>query len=583
MPAKTIKVDSAAEAYLTVLKDRGVDYLFGNAGTDFPSIIEGLSKSLTGEGSAPTPVTVPHENLVVAMAHGYYVATGRMAAVMVHVNVGTANAICGVMNAARENVPILMTSGRTPLTEEGFDGSRSLYIHWGQEMFDQASTLREMVKWDYELRNGKQIETIVDRAVTVAMTEPRGPVYLSLPREVLAEKPGDFTYQSPTRRVPARAAAADPNALDEAAEILAAAENPLIITSSMGQNRAAVPALESLAERFALPVITYRPRYVNIASDHPMHMGYEPGAYLPEVDAVLTIDCDVPWIPSLHKLNPDANVIQLGSDPLYENYPVRGFPCDLGIRGSSATALPQLEEAMAVREASGKARIDARRSRIADIKGEQAAANQARIDKISSGAAAMDNAWVAHCLAQVKEEDDILVSESQLALANMSLRKPGTFFGTSPSGGLGWGLGAGLGVKLGQQDKRVFCVVGDGSYMFGNPTPAHFVSAAYDLPVLTVIMNNKMWGSVRKATLGLYPEGAASSANQAPLTYLDPAPEYHKIVEASDGYGEEVKQPEDLPAALERGLKAVDVDKRTAVINVNTTYDDAAAKADAVR
>ena len=583
MPAKTIKVDSAAEAYLTVLKDRDVDYLFGNAGTDFPSIIEGLSKSLTGEGSAPIPVTVPHENLGVAMAHGYYVATGRMAAVMVHVNVGTANAICGVMNAARENVPILMTSGRTPLTEEGFDGSRSLYIHWGQEMFDQASTLREMVKWDYELRNGKQIETIVDRAVTVAMTEPRGPVYLSLPREVLAEKPGDFTYQSPTRRVPARAAAADPNALDEAAEILAAAENPLIITSSMGQNRAAVPALESLAERFALPVITYRPRYVNIASDHPMHMGYEPGAYLPEVDAVLTIDCDVPWIPSLHKLNPDANVIQLGSDPLYENYPVRGFPCDLGIRGSSATALPQLEEAMAVREASGKARIDARRSRIADIKGEQAAANQARIDKISSGAAAMDNAWVAHCLAQVKEEDDILVSESQLALANMSLRKPGTFFGTSPSGGLGWGLGAGLGVKLGQQDKRVFCVVGDGSYMFGNPTPAHFVSAAYDLPVLTVIMNNKMWGSVRKATLGLYPEGAASSANQAPLTYLDPAPEYHKIVEASDGYGEEVKQPEDLPAALERGLRAVDVDKRTAVINVHTTYDDAAAKADAVR
>ena len=113
---------------------------------------------------------------------------------------------------------------------------------------------------------------------------------------MLAEKPGDFTYQSPTRRVPARAAAAAPNALDEAAEILAAAENPLIITSSMGQNRAAVPALESLAERFALPVITYRPRYVNIGSDHSMHMGYEPGAYLPEVDAVLTIDCDVPWI-----------------------------------------------------------------------------------------------------------------------------------------------------------------------------------------------------------------------------------------------------------------------------------------------
>lgn len=583
MPAKTIKVDSAAEAYLTVLKDREVDYLFGNAGTDFPSIIEGLSKSLTGEGSAPTPVTVPHENLGVAMAHGYYVSTGRMAAVMVHVNVGTANAICGIMNAARENVPILMTSGRTPLTEEGFDGSRSLYIHWGQEMFDQASTLREMVKWDYELRNAKQIETIVDRAVNVAMTEPRGPVYLSLPREVLAEEPGDFTFQSPTRRTAARGASADVAALDEAAEILAAAENPLIITASMGQNRAAVPALESLAERYALPVISYRPRYVNISSDHPMHMGYEPGAYLPDTDAVLVIDCDVPWIPSLHKLNPDAKVIQLGADPLFENYPVRGFPCDLGIKGSAGTAVPLLEEAMASREKSAKGRIDARRAKIAAIKGDQAAANQARIDKIASGAAAMDNAWVAHCLNQLKDDDNILVSESQLALGNMSLREPGTYFGTSPAGGLGWGLGAGLGVKLGQPGKRVLNVVGDGSYMFGNPTPAHFVSAAYDLPVLTVIMNNKMWGSVRKATLGLYPEGAASSANQAPLTYLDPAPDYHKIVEASDGYGEEVKDPEDLPAALERGIKAVDVDKRTAVINVHTTYDDAAAKADAVR
>ena len=583
MPAKTIRVDSAAEAYLTVLKDREIDYLLGNAGTDFPSIIEGLSKSLTGEGAAPTPVTVPHENLGVAMAHGYYVATGRLAAVMVHVNVGTANAICGVMNAARENVPILMTSGRTPLTEEGFDGSRSLYIHWGQEMFDQASTLREMVKWDYELRNSKQIETIVDRAITVAMSEPRGPVYLSLPREVLAENPDTFTFDSPTRRVAAQSSAANPAAVDEAAEILMKAENPLIITASMGQNRAAVPLLESLAERYALPVITYRPRYVNISSDHPMHMGYEPGAYLPAVDAVLVVDCDVPWIPSLHKLNPDAKVVHLGADPLFENYPVRGFLCDLALKGSSAVALAQLEEAMASHENPAKARVDGRRSKIAQTKTEQAAASKGRIEKIASGAAAMDNAWVAHCLNQVKQDNDILVSESQLALANISLREPGGFFGSSPSGGLGWGLGAAHGVKLGDPGRRVFCVVGDGAYMFGNPTPAHFVSAAYDLPVLTVIMNNKMWGSVRKATLGLYPDGAASSANQAPLTYLDPAPDYHRIVEASDGYGEEVKDPEDLLDALERGLKAIDVDKRQAVINVHTTYDDAAAKADAAR
>ena len=582
MAEKILKADSAAEAYLTLLKDRGVDYLLGNAGTDFPSIIEGLSKSLAGEGSAPVPITVPHENLGVAMAHGYYVATGRLCAVMVHVNVGTANAICGIMNASRENVPILMTSGRTPLTEEGFDGSRSIYIHWGQEMFDQAGVVREMVKWDYELRNSRQLETIVDRAITVAMTEPRGPVYLTLPREVLAENPGAFSYQSPARRTPAASAAADADAIDRAAQILADAENPLIITASMGRDRTAVPALESLAGRFAVPVISYRPRYVNIASDHAMHIGHEPGPHLPGSDAILVVDCDVPWIPSLHKVNPDATVIHLGVDPLYENYPVRGFPCDLAIKGRPAGALVQLEAALADREQRIRARVDARRDRIANIRSEQDDARRTHLDRVANGAA-MDNHWVAHCLAQVKEEDDVLVSESQLAIANLSLRKPGTYFGTSPAGGLGWGLGAAHGVKLGDRERRVFCVIGDGSYMFGNPTPAHYVSAANDLPVLTVILNNRMWGSVRKATLGLYPDGAASRANRAPLTYLDPAPDYHRIVEASGGYGEEVREPSDLPAALERGLKAVDVDKRQAVINVHTVYDDAAAVADARR
>ena len=128
-----------------------------------------------------------------------------------------------------------------------------------------------------------------------------------------------------------------------------------------------------------------------------------PGAYLPNVDAILVIDCDVPWIPSLHKLNPDAKVIHLGADPHYENYPVRGFPCDLAIRGSAATALPQLEEALASREKSAKAQIDSRRGKVADIKADQAAANQARIEKIASGGAAMDNAWVAHCLGQLKD------------------------------------------------------------------------------------------------------------------------------------------------------------------------------------
>src|ERR1044071_2346587 len=130
--------EHAGDTLLAVLADRGIEYLFGNAGTDFPSVIEAFAKASLEGRRVPVPVTVPHENVAVAMAHGYYLATGRPQAVMVHVNVGTANAICGLINATRENIPILLLAGRTPITEEGRVGGRSVYIHWGQEMFDQA-------------------------------------------------------------------------------------------------------------------------------------------------------------------------------------------------------------------------------------------------------------------------------------------------------------------------------------------------------------------------------------------------------------------------------------------------------------
>lgn len=582
MPVQTLKVDSVAEAYLALLKDRGVDYLFGNAGTDFPSIIEGLSKAVMHGTKAPTPITVPHENVAVAMAHGYYLMTGRPQAVMVHVTVGTANGICAIMNAARENVPVLFTAGRTPINEDGAAGARSIYIHWGQEMFDQAGLVRELVKWDYELRNAHQLETVVDRAVTLAMTEPRGPIYLSLPREVLAEKPGEIRFDSPSRRTAARSPAPDEAAIEQAAGWIASAANPMIITASTGQNPEAVPALAALAESFALPVVSYRGRYVNLPSQHPMLAGFEPAPLLKDADVIVVLDCDVPWVPTLHKIRADAKVIHLGVDPLFSNYPIRGYPCDLAITGASALALPALTRALGQHAKSAQGRIETRRARILAAR-EKAEAGLKAAREASATAAPLSLAWVAHCLDRVKGADDVVISESQLPMAHIRFEKPRTMFSTSPAGGLGWASGAALGIKLAAPERKVFAVMGDGSYMFGNPSPAHHVGAAMELPVLTIILNNAMWGSVRKATLGIYPDGAAAKLNRAPLTYLEPTPAYHKIVDAFGGWGAEVKEPDDLPRALERALHAVTVEKRQAVLNVHTGYDDAAALADARR
>src|SRR5437763_14728889 len=231
MARKELKAESVAEAYLALLAERGVEYLFANAGTDFAPIVEAYAKAAHTGLPAPKPLIATHENLALAMAHGYAAASGRVPAVMVHVSVGTANAICGLLNAARNNVPVLFTAGRSPPTEEGPAGARDTYIHWAQEMFDQAGMLREMVKWDYELRNGAQLETVVDRALTLATSPPEGPVYLSLPREVLAEKLFGFTYESPSRHAVASAPAPDAAAIAAAVEILARAQHPPPITA----------------------------------------------------------------------------------------------------------------------------------------------------------------------------------------------------------------------------------------------------------------------------------------------------------------------------------------------------------------
>src|SRR5258706_1412011 len=183
----TFKPETAADAWIGLLASRGVDYLFANGGTDFAPVVEAYAKGQKLGWKLPQVVIVPHENMGVAMAHGYTMITGRPQAMMVHVGVGTANSMNGLINASRQNVPILFSAGRTPLTESGaLPAPRNNYIHWAQEHFDQGGMLREFMKWDYELRHPEQVETVLDRALAIAKSEPQRPVYVTLPREILA-------------------------------------------------------------------------------------------------------------------------------------------------------------------------------------------------------------------------------------------------------------------------------------------------------------------------------------------------------------------------------------------------------------
>jgi len=567
MGTRTLRPDTTAEAYLELLKERGIDVFLGNAGTDFASLVEAFAK-LEGQARAPRPLVVPHEFVAVSMAHGYFAASGRAAAVMVHVNVGTGNASTAVITAARANVPVLMTAGRTPVTEEGLPGSRDLHIHWAQESFDQAAMLREYVKWDYELRTPVQLEAVVDRALELMHAEPRGPVYLTLPREVLAAAPGPTTITSPPRRAVRSERWPDPARIDEAARLLAAAERPLVLVSAAGIEARAVPALIELAEAGALGVVEADPIYLNFPHHHELHLGYNAAgttnASLPEADAILVIEADVPWYPHLVKPAPGAPVIHLGIDPFFARYPMRSFPCDVPIAATPAAAMPLLAEA--VRRAVDPGRVARRRERVAaEHRRRQADWRQTALRQ--AGASTIGFAWASHCIGEILDESTVVVNEYPLDRRFAALSRPGAYVASPHSSGLGFGLGAALGVKLARPDSTVVATVGDGAYFFGEPLSCLFVQRAHGLPVLTVIFNNQQWEAVKFGTLGVHPDGVARARSRFPLSELTPSPRFEEMAKTVDGYGERVEHPGDLPAALKRGLAAVR-EGRPALLNV---------------
>jgi acetolactate synthase-1/2/3 large subunit len=551
---------TAAEAYLGLLAARGVEYLFANGGTDFAPVVEAYARGKSLGWRMPEPVIVPHENMGVAMAHGYTMVTGRAQAMMVHVGMGTANAVNGLINAARMNIPLLFTAGRTPLTESGaVPGARNNYIHWAQEHFDQGAMLREFMKWDYELRHPEQIETAVDRALAIARSEPQGPVYLTLPREILAA-PFPARTSPDATQVAASAPLADPEALDEAARLLAHAERPLIITANAGRTAESAKAIAHLSETFGIPVVHYRPRYLALSTEHPMHAGWEPHALLKEADFVLVVECDVPWIPQQGGPAAQAKVVHIGPDPLYARYPLRGFRTDLALAGLTAPTVAQLAE-RALTHAFAAAKLKARFESLAQRFGAVRA-------KQRGVPAAMSAKYASACVNRLLDDDTVVVNEYPLVLEEMQVRAPCRYFASAPAGGLGWGLGAALGAKLAAPEKTVICCVGDGAYMFGNPTASHFVSEAMKLPVLFVVFNNARWAAVHRSTLALYPKGVAADMSEPPFATLEPSPRFEKTIEASGGYGERVEKADDLMPALERALRVVKEERRQALVNL---------------
>src|SRR3954451_5619743 len=547
----------AGEVFLRALAEHGVDYFFCNPGTDFPPIVEGFSRARGSNAKLPRPILVAHENIAVAMEHGAYRQTGRVQCVMGHVHVGTGNTINNLINLARDRVPLILAAGRTPVTEKGQFGSRSRQIHWGQEMFDQAGMVREIVKWDYELRMPGQVADVVARAHEMTMTTPRGPVYLVLPREPLSASLNEEPAITP-RPVP-RPAHPDPAAIEELAGWIANAERPLIITAGPGADDAAVAALAKVAERAAIPVASHNARSVALPSSHPMNAGYDSGPLVGDVDLIIVIESDAPWYPRVEGPPPGCRVAHLGEDPTFARYPMRTFPSDLAIAAPVSITLAALDAALAKQ----KLNIDARRTKLTER-------HQARRQKAAkeASAGALNTATFSAAIGEAVGTHAIIFNEYPLSLEHCARENPGTFYGLSAAGGLGWGLGAAMGAKLAAPDKFVVATIGDGAYMLANPTVCHWVAEKFEIPVLTVIFNNSRYGAVRRATLSMFKDGAAGEDDGQFLADLSPSPPFEEIVRLHGGHGERVETFEQLAPALARACDAVVNDRRQAVVNV---------------
>jgi acetolactate synthase-1/2/3 large subunit len=492
--------------------------------------------------------------------------TGRPQAVMVHTTVGTANTINNLINLSRDRVPLVLSAGRTPITEKGSFGSRNRPIQWGQEMFDQAGMVRELCKWDYELRNGEQLEAVIDRAIEIATSEPCGPVYLSLPREVMSAKMASFTFTTPPRRANFTVPGPTPDQIARAADILAKAERPIILARENGRVAANVPALAEFIERFAIPIVEYRSLANSVPTHHPMLLGYDPGPHLKDADAILVIETDVPWIPMVHGAPAsDCKVIHIGVDPLFSRSPIRSFPCDVAVTGAPRIVLPQLAAALGNR--ISEATLTARRARVKTAREKLGAEVERELAK-ARALTPINPAWASYCIGKAKDEDALLVNEYSLILRQAPFKMARTYLGTPTAGGLGWGIGAAIGVKLAAPDKLVIATLGDGAYMFGNPTAGHQTARTLGLPILFIVFNNGMWEEVEGSALRVFPDGHAARSNRMPVANLGPTARYEHMMSIYGGYGECVETPEALPAALERALHAVKVEKRQALLNL---------------
>lgn len=564
---------TASTALLEVLQETGVQYLFVNLGSDHPALIEAIAQAQADGTPLPQIVTCPNEMVGLSAAHGFALVSGQAQAVIVHVECGTQSLGGAVHNAARGRVPVFIFAGLSPMTQQGeLRGSRNEFIQWIQDVYDQRGIVREYMKYDNEFRTAKNVKAIVRRAMQFAHSEPQGPVYLVGTREVMEEacepnEVGKITHCS------ALAPAALPSTLvEEIVTTLAGARRPLVVTSYMGRKHAAVAELQRFARKLGIGVLESVPNAMNYPHDDDLYQGNQwnqpqQNPVLAAADAILVIDSDVPWIPTISRPAAGIPIFHIDSDPLKTSMPLWGIETLRSCQVDSATALAQFNEYLQTHEVNAAA--------VQERQSHYAALHAARRKKLRSLEAPQGEVITSEFLtASVRDaigSDAIVMSEGitnyTVICDHLAPTQPGCYF-NSGGGSLGWNGGAALGAKLANPDKLVVALSGDGCFLFSEPQSVHWMARRYQAPFLQIVYNNGGWKAPRFSALSVHPQGYASRAEDLSLSF-HPEPDYGAIAAASGGaFARKVTRASELAEAIQAALHAVKVERRAAVLDV---------------
>jgi len=555
------------DALVTAFNAVGADYIFCSSGSEWAPVWESLARRHRDGLPCPRYLDLTHETVAVGMATGYGLIERRPQGVLLHAAPGLLQGSMAVHGALLAGVPMVVSSsesttyGDGPGQDPGGQWYRNLSVVGGPHQIAQPFT-----KWSNEAASVHTLPTMVTRAAELAWRAPAGPAYLNIPLEILLEE-WDGREARPIVRP--GSTHSSPEEVDPVAQLIREAANPVIVTETAGREAGGFEALVAFAEAWNIPVVEPDSAVCgNFPRTHPLHAGSDIGPWMDEAELILLVNCRAPFYPPSRRPS-KATIVVIDEVPQRPHVVYQVLFADRYLEGNVANTLRQLAkrakdldaEAVAVRRA-------AQEQRHAD---EQAAI--AAAEAKAREAEGIDPVLVAATLRGLLEgRDGIVVDEtithSRVVKRHVQTADPDSYFYVQ--GGLGQGIAVALGVKLAAQERPVVLTIGDGAFTYNPVIPSCDASNAYELPLLIVVFNNRVYKSMNLNHRRFYPEGAAADTGEWLGTDLHRLPRLAAFAEPFGMHTETVDAPEALAPALERALKAV-AEGTMAVVDVLVT------------